>query len=81
MHIKGMGPNLQPADVLQECIEPPAPSRVSAAINSLTMLGALDARVQLTPLGRVLLSLPVEAAIGRLCILGCLFKCLGTSYC
>lgn len=68
---------MEPEEVLAACIEPPDNRRVVAAINTLTTIGALDAVKHLTPLGQVLLQLPVDAAIGRLCLLGCFFRCLG----
>jgi len=42
------------ADVLEECIEPPASVATVAAIRSLTNLGALDDQEKITPLGEVL---------------------------
>lgn len=45
----------------------------------LRMLGALDLHKNLTSLGRVLLQLPVEAAIGKLCLYGSFFRCLDSA--
>lgn len=75
--MKGLNLPMEVEDVLDECIEPPGRSRVVAAINTLTRVGALDTNKNLTSLGKVLLHLPVEAAIGKLCLLGCFFRCLG----
>lgn len=80
MHVKGLGLPMEVAEVLDACIEPPEHRRVVAAIQSLHMVGALDVAQNLTSLGRVLLQLPVEAAIGKLCLLGCVFRCLGKSH-
>lgn len=66
-------------DVLAATIEPPEPSRIVAAMQVLRMLGALDATKNLTSLGRVLLQLPVEAAIGKLCLFGSFFRCLDSA--
>jgi HrpA-like RNA helicase len=66
-------------DVLAAVIEPPEPSRIVAAMQVLRMLGALDAAKNLTSLGRVLLQLPVEAAIGKLCLFGSVFRCLDSA--
>lgn len=66
-------------DVLAATIEPPQPSRIVAAMQVLGMLGALDANKNLTSLGRVLLQLPVEAAIGKLCLYGSFFRCLDSA--
>lgn len=40
------------------------------------MVGALDANKSLTSLGRVLLQLPVDATIGKMCLYGAFFRCL-----
>lgn len=77
MHITGLQlPNLSVEDVLSATIQPPERARVHAAMTSLTMVGAIDRDEKLTSLGRVLLQLPVEAAIGKLCLLGSFFRCL-----
>ena len=77
MHVKALNfPGMSVEDVLSETIEPPAPERVAAAMKDLTMVGALDGQKNLTPLGKVLLQLPVEVQVGRLVLLGAFFKCL-----
>jgi HrpA-like RNA helicase len=65
--------------VLAATIEPPEPSRVVAAMDVLRQLGAMDGQKNLTSLGRVLLQLPVEAAIGKLCLYGSFFRCLDSA--
>lgn len=78
MHVKAMDiENMEVEDVLQACIEPPERERVLAAIRLLKMVGALDENENFTSLGHVLVQLPVDAAIGKLCLLGCVFGCLG----
>lgn len=77
MHITGLQlPGLSVEDVLFATIQPPEKARVYAAMSSLTMVGAIDKDEKLTSLGRVLLQLPVDAAIGKLCLLGSFFRCL-----
>ena len=77
MHVKALNfPGMSIKDVLSETIEPPAAERVVAAMKDLTMVGALDVQESLTPLGKVLLQLPVEVQVGRLVLLGAFFKCL-----
>lgn len=77
MHITGLQlPGLSVEDVLSATIQPPEQARIRAAMFSLTMVGAIDANERLTSLGHVLLQLPVEAAIGKLCLLGSFFRCL-----
>ncbi|WVQ82755.1 hypothetical protein IAT38_004887 [Cryptococcus sp. DSM 104549] len=78
MHVKAL--NLgKVEEVLEATIEPPEANRIVAAMDVLRMLGALDAHQNLTSLGRVLLQLPVEAAIGKLCLYGSFFRCLDSA--
>ncbi|GAA6063881.1 hypothetical protein JCM10212_005873 [Sporobolomyces blumeae] len=77
MHVTGLQlPGLSVFDVLSSTIQPPEPQRVTAALETLLHVGAIDINERLTSLGRVLLQLPVEAAIGKLCLLGSFFRCL-----
>lgn len=77
MHIKALDiPGMEVEDVLASAIEPPAPERVLAAMEKLKMVGALDMHKNLTSLGRVLLQLPVDAPIGKMCLYGAFFRCL-----
>ncbi|PWZ01808.1 P-loop containing nucleoside triphosphate hydrolase protein, partial [Testicularia cyperi] len=77
MHIKALDiPGMEVEEVLASAIEPPAPERVLAAMDKLRMVGALDARKDLTSLGRVLLQLPVDATMGKMCLYGAFFRCL-----
>lgn len=77
MHVTGLQlPGLSVFDVLSSTIQPPEPQRVTAALETLLHVGAIDRDEKLTSLGRVLLHLPVEAAIGKLCLLGSFFRCL-----
>ena len=77
MHVKALAfSDMDVDEVLAATIEPPEPDRVLAAIDGLTMVGALDSQRNLTSLGRVLLQLPVDVHVGRLVLLGSFFKCL-----
>ncbi|KAJ9475751.1 hypothetical protein PHBOTO_005852 [Pseudozyma hubeiensis] len=77
MHIKALDiPGMEVEDVLASAIEPPAPERVLAAMEKLKMVGALDIYKNLTSLGRVLLQLPVDAPMGKMCLYGAFFRCL-----
>lgn len=77
MHIKALDiPGMDVEDVLNAAIEPPASERVTAAMDKLVLVGALDANRDLTSLGRVLLQLPVDAPIGKMCLYGAFFRCL-----
>lgn len=61
---------------LAEALEPPSPAAVDAAMRSLTALDALTEDEALTPLGRLLASLPVHPALGKMIVLGIIFRCL-----
>jgi HrpA-like RNA helicase len=78
MHVKALNLGVV-EEVMAAVIEPPEPSRIVAAMDSLRMLGALDGEKNLTSLGRVLLQLPVDAAIGKLCLYGSFFRCLDSA--
>ncbi|KAG0216419.1 hypothetical protein BGX28_002889 [Mortierella sp. GBA30] len=76
LHIKSVDSSTKIASVLAEAIQPPDQLSVSDALAQLTSLGALDRNENLTPLGRVLATLPVEPSFGRCLILSCIFRCL-----
>jgi small subunit ribosomal protein S24e len=77
MHVKALNfPGLSVEEVLAAAIEAPDRSRVTAALNDLHMVGALDSARNLTSLGRVLVQLPMDAHLGRLVLYGSFFKCL-----
>lgn len=77
MHIKALDiPGMEVEDVLDSAIEPPAAERVKAAMEKLRLVGALDANKDLTSLGHVLLQLPVDVPMGKMCLYGAFFKCL-----
>lgn len=64
------------ADFLAAAIEPPSPAAVDTALENLVSLGALTEEEDLTPLGRVLASLPVHPSLGKMIVLGIIFRCL-----
>ncbi len=64
-------------DFLAEAIEPPDPKAVDSSILNLQALDALtDDGEALTPLGRLLSSLPVHPSLGKMIVLGIIFRCL-----
>lgn len=63
-------------EFLAEAIEPPAPSAVHSAVLSLQSLDALTDEEKLTALGRLLASLPVHPQLGKMIVLGVIFRCL-----
>mmetsp|Transcript_34742 Transcript_34742/g.64848 ORF Transcript_34742/g.64848 Transcript_34742/m.64848 type:complete len:1105 (-) Transcript_34742:639-3953(-) len=65
----------RPKVFLQEVLDPPAPTGVTAALQHLRSLGALDEKNGLTPLGSHLASMPVDAQVGKLLVYGALLRC------
>ena len=61
---------------LAQAIEPPAPAAVDASVLNLQALGALTEDEGITPLGRLLASLPVHPSLGKMIVLGVIFRCL-----
>lgn len=66
--------NLQ--SVFSRLIEPPHIDSLRASKVRLRDLGALTPDEKLTPLGYHLASLPVDVRIGKLMLLGSIFRCL-----
>lgn len=64
------------AEFLAGAIEPPPPAAVDASMQNLVSLGALTDEEELTPLGRVLALLPVHPTLGKMIVLGIIFRCL-----
>ncbi|KAM3853474.1 putative ATP-dependent RNA helicase DHX57 isoform 1-T2 [Vipera latastei] len=62
--------------VLSQLIEPPTSESINASKKRLQDVGALTSEEKLTPLGHHLASLPVDVRIGKLMLLGTIFRCL-----
>ncbi|XP_034283369.1 putative ATP-dependent RNA helicase DHX57 [Pantherophis guttatus] len=62
--------------VFSQLIEPPTAESINASKNRLQDIGALTSEEKLTPLGHHLASLPVDVRIGKLMLLGTIFRCL-----
>ncbi|RKP15490.1 P-loop containing nucleoside triphosphate hydrolase protein [Piptocephalis cylindrospora] len=77
LHIRALElPGGSAAQLLAEALEPPDPSAVAAALANLRALRALDGEERLTPLGRVLATLPVEPTLGRMVLQGVVMRAL-----
>ncbi|QDS76929.1 hypothetical protein FKW77_004553 [Venturia effusa] len=63
-------------EFLAASIEAPAPEAVNAAVVRLVEMQALTDDEEITPLGRLLASLPTHPALGKMIILGVIFRCL-----
>ena len=64
-------------EFLADAIEPPDPKAVDSSIRNLEALDALTEDGEaITPLGRLLSSLPVHPSLGKMIVLGIIFRCL-----
>ncbi|KAL8703328.1 MAG: hypothetical protein Q9201_003492 [Fulgogasparrea decipioides] len=61
---------------LSEALDPPLAKNIRRAIDALIDVKALTVAEELTPLGRQLAKLPLDVFLGKLILLGCIFKCL-----
>ncbi|XAR54513.1 RNA helicase [Bertholletia excelsa] len=62
-------------EFLSAALQPPAPLAVQNAVDFLKMIGALDDDENLTHLGRYLSMLPVDPKLGKMLIMGAIFRC------
>lgn len=61
---------------LGQALDPPAPKNIRKAIDALVEVGALTPTEELTALGQQLAKLPLDAVLGKLCLLASIFGCL-----
>ncbi|KAK5131001.1 hypothetical protein LTR08_001413 [Meristemomyces frigidus] len=67
----------EPVEVfLGQAIEPPPPRAIQAAIANLSAIEAFTEDERLTDLGRLLARLPVHPTLGKMIVLGVVFRCL-----
>ncbi|KAI3979355.1 hypothetical protein MKX01_036399 [Papaver californicum] len=64
------------SEFLSRALQSPEPLSVQNAVEYLKIVGALDEKENLTTLGGYLSMLPVEPKLGKMLILGAIFKCL-----
>ena len=63
-------------EFLAAAIEPPPASAVDSSVKNLQALDTLTDEEQITPLGRLLAALPVHPSLGKMIVLGIIFRCL-----
>ncbi|KAL8740859.1 MAG: hypothetical protein Q9190_006483 [Brigantiaea leucoxantha] len=76
LNVKAQSLRVPIREFLAETIEPPDPRSVDASIKNLIALDTLTENEQLTPLGRLLASLPMHPSLGKMIVLGIIFRCL-----
>lgn len=62
------------AQVIANILEPPSDDSIASAVKSLQDVGAFDADQNLTALGHILASFPVDVRIGKLMVFGAIFQ-------
>lgn len=62
-------------EFLSAALQPPEPLAVQNAVDFLKMIGALDENENLTHLGGYLSMLPVDPKLGKMLIMGAIFRC------
>ena len=63
-------------DTLSQALDPPSAKNIRRAIDALIDVRALTPGEDLTPLGVQLARLPLDVFLGKLILLGSIFKCL-----
>ncbi|KAG8062594.1 hypothetical protein GUJ93_ZPchr0003g18042 [Zizania palustris] len=63
-------------EFLSAALQPPEPLAVQNAVEFLKMIGALDENENITDLGRYLSMLPVDPKLGKMLIMGAVFRCI-----
>ncbi|KAM7476896.1 hypothetical protein LguiB_024139 [Lonicera macranthoides] len=62
-------------EFLSAALQPPEPLAVQNAVDFLKMIGALDENENLTHLGKFLAMLPLDPKLGKMLIMGTIFRC------
>ncbi|PSR89054.1 pre-mRNA-splicing factor ATP-dependent RNA helicase PRP22 [Coniella lustricola] len=63
-------------ETLSQALDPPAAKNIRRAIDALVDVRALTNAEELTPLGQQLARLPLDVFLGKLVLMGTVFKCL-----
>jgi ATP-dependent RNA helicase DHX29 len=63
-------------ETLSEALDPPSAKNIRRAIDALVDVRALTSGEELTPLGQQLARLPLDVFLGKLILMGTVFKCL-----
>lgn len=65
-------------ELLNKAMDPPHKQTITHSVHLLQTIGALDftGQYNITPLGRILAHLPIHPQLGRMLLLGVLFRCI-----
>jgi HrpA-like RNA helicase len=64
---------------LAKAMQPPEEVSIASACDLLYRMDAFDTNEDLTPLGRHLACLPMDPRLGKMLLMGVVFKCLDPS--
>lgn len=76
LDIKAQAFNTPIREFLGDALEPPSSKSVDVSVINLQDLDALTDDEHITSLGRLLASLPVHPSLGKMIVLGIIFRCL-----
>ncbi|KAI0068404.1 P-loop containing nucleoside triphosphate hydrolase protein [Artomyces pyxidatus] len=78
LRIKIMKVNLGSSieDVLSRALDPPSSINIQRAVSALVEVRALTVNEDITPLGRLLSTLPTDVHLGKFLVMATLFRCL-----
>lgn len=76
LEVKALGYKESIQDFLAGAPDPPLPQVVQSSIEDLKTLGALTNMEEITPLGQLLVKLPLRPVIGKMVLLGIIYRCL-----
>ncbi|KAJ5273986.1 hypothetical protein N7478_009111 [Penicillium angulare] len=76
MRAKDIAPDVPLRELLQQTIEPPDHERVDNAIEALKLMKAIDENENKTSLGVLISRTRLSPTVGKLAILGVIFRCL-----
>ncbi|XP_051944363.1 ATP-dependent RNA helicase DHX30 [Hippocampus zosterae] len=68
-------PRLKAVDFLSQVLDSPEQEAVSDAVRNLQDIGVLDERESLTPLGERVASMSCDPRLGKVLVLGAMFRC------
>lgn len=74
--VKAQAIQIPVREFLASAIEPPSPKAVDLSLQNLEALDAITSEEEITSLGRLLASLPVHPSLGKMIVLGVIFRCL-----
>ena len=76
LDVKAQSFNIPVREFLEEALESPPTNAIDQSVKDLQALEALTDQEEITPLGRLLASLPVHPSLGKMIVLGIIFRCL-----